>query len=268
MDNRRTVAEHITRLSRELSVAELAARLVVAWTFLTRIPLPRQWYPQRPPAGNRVLSVLPLAGAAMGFLSGALVSVLLALGLGSYPAAWLGAALYVCCGWALHLDGWGDLWDGIGSGRSGEELRMVLKDSRLGAYGAIGLILALGLWTSLLAAIPPVKIGAACVAASASGRFAACCCAFHGRYPWESGLAKGWVDEFGEGDLLVALLCTLVPLLLSPLAGLFSAIIAYLIGFGLARRMNQLLGGVNGDVLGASAVAAEILTLAVFALCR
>jgi len=243
-------------------------RLAAAWIFITRIPLPAKWYPTRMPPGDKVLAVMPLTGAVLGFLTGMSVYLLRWLGLSSYPSVWLGAALYSFCGWALHLDGWGDLWDGVGSGKSGEELLSVIKDSSLGAYGTIGLILALGLWTSLAAAVPVQKIVAATTVAAAAARFAACSCAFFGRYPWDSGLAKGWVDKFDENDLFFSFLCTLVFLPLAPIAWFFSVIIAFLTGFGLARRMNSRLGGANGDVLGAAAVAAEIFALAVFAICQ
>ncbi|MEG1911015.1 MAG: adenosylcobinamide-GDP ribazoletransferase, partial [Cloacibacillus sp.] len=113
---------------------------------LSRIPLPKEFWPDEMPAGNRALALAPLAGGLLGLLTGLVVAVASFLGMNALASAWVGAAFYFLIGWALHLDGWGDLWDGIGSGRSGDALREVMKDSRLGSYGGASLILALGLW--------------------------------------------------------------------------------------------------------------------------
>lgn len=269
--NIKKIGEYPRRLSEEISAknfaADFFASLVVVWTLISRIPLPKKWWPEQSPPGNKILSASPLAAAALGLTHGLFMTLLLRLGMGTAAAAWLGAALYSACGWTLHLDGWGDLWDGIGSGKRGEELRSVIKDSRLGAYGAVGLILALGLWTSLTAALPAGKTVVACAAAAAAGRLACCACASAGRYPWESGMAKETVGKFGGYDLFFSLVSTFPLFLLAPIEWFFSVIMAVLTGFGLARQMNRLLGGTNGDVLGAAAVAAEIFSLAVFALC-
>lgn len=263
--------KYFDELNREASAKDFAAdffaRFVVVWTLISRIPMPEKWWPDRPVPGNKALSVIPLAGALLGLLTAAFILILRRLGMTSLPAAWLGCAFYAACGWTLHLDGWGDLCDGIGSGKSGDEMRAIMKDSRLGASGGVGLILALGAWTSLLSAIPADKIGPACVVSAAAGRLASCSAAFFGLNPWEDGMAKGFVDTFGEYDLFFAFLCTLPLLLLSVKNWPFSVIIAILTGYGIAREMNSRLGGVSGDVLGAASVTAEILILAVYAVC-
>lgn len=267
----RKMLEYLGELGKEISTegfgADFFARFVVIWTLISRIPLPQKWWPTKIPHGNRVLSASPLAGAVLGLLNGVFVILLLRLGMKHNAASWLGVALYSLCGWTLHLDGWGDLWDGIGSGKCGDGLRSVMKDSRLGACGAIGLILAVGLWSSLVAAVSIGRVLAACVVAAGCGRLASCSAACFGYYPWESGMAKGWVDAFTGYDLFFACVSTLLLLPFAPIELLFSAIIAILIGFGLARQMNSRLGGVNGDILGAAAVAAEILSLVVFMIC-
>lgn len=246
--------------------ASFAARFVVIWTLITRIPLPKKFWPGQMPPGNKCLAVIPLAGGALGLLSGLFISILHFAGLGTNASAWLGAAFYALAGWALHLDGWGDLWDGVGSGRRGEELRSVMKDSRLGSFGAVGLIIAFGLWTSLVSSLEGGEALTAIVIAGASGRFASCVAAFFGVYPWNFGMAKGWVDGFTGYDLFTAGVCLLLFAPFAPACWLFSALLSSLVGFLAAKKMNALLGGVNGDVLGAVAVAGEILSLAVFAL--
>lgn len=265
---RDTLRECSDRLNAELHEEDfksgLAARFIVIWTLLTRIPLPKRWWPDKMPEGNRALALAPLAGGAMGLLTGIVVSAACFLGLGAFPAAWIGAAFYFICGWALHLDGWGDLWDGIGSGRRGESLREVMKDSRLGSYGGASLIIAFGLWTSLLASVAPEYRLSACITAAACARFAETVAAYFGKYPWESGMAKGWVDSFSHYDMFTACIAIALFLPLSIFHLPLCAALSALTGFALAVRMNARLGGVNGDVLGAAAVAAEIISLAVW----
>lgn len=209
---------------------------------------------------------MPLAGGILGLLVGLFISLLHIIGLGALASSWLGVAFYAVSGWVLHLDGWGDLWDGIGSGRCGEELRTVMKDSRLGSFGAVGLIIAFGLWTALVSSIEPARTLLAVATAGAVGRFASCVAAFFGVYPWESGMAKGWVDGFTGYDLFTAGVSLIIFAPFSPICWIFSVLFSSLVGFLAARRMNILLGGTNGDVLGACAVAGELVSLAVFAL--
>ncbi|MDD4159436.1 MAG: adenosylcobinamide-GDP ribazoletransferase [Synergistaceae bacterium] len=268
--NNHELKSYLNRFTEEIKNGkyrfELKDRLVVAWTLFSRIPLPKKWWPEEMPSGNRTLSVAPIAGGILGLLTGFVISMSEILGIGSPGSMWIGVFFYAAAGWSLHLDGWGDLWDGIGSGRNGEELRSVMKDSRIGAYGVTGLILAFGLWTSILGSVDNSEIIAACSVAASSGRFASCSAAYKGIYPWESGMGKGWVDTYTGYDLFTASIFLLIFMPFSPLRWMFSAAAALMIGFGMAAWMNSKLGGVNGDVLGASAVAAEIVSLAVFAI--
>lgn len=245
---------------------DLAARLVVIWTLLSRIPLPREWWPEPAPAGNRSLALAPLVGGVLGLLTGLVVQTVSLFGMNGLASAWVGAAFYFLIGWALHLDGWGDLWDGIGSGRSGEALREVMKDSRTGSFGAASLIIAFGLWTSLLASVDPASRLSACITAGAASRFAENTAAYFGEYPWAHGMGKGWVDEFSSYDLFTSGVCLLLFLPVSIVHYSICIILSACVGAAFAWKMNRRLGGVNGDVMGAAAVAAELISMAVWAL--
>ncbi len=268
-DYRKKLREYSEKLDAELHdkgfKRDFAARFVVIWTLLSRIPLPKKWWPQAVPAGNRSLALAPLAGGLLGLFTGLAVSAASALGLEALASAWVGAAFYFLIGWAIHLDGWGDLWDGIGSGRTGDGLKEVMKDSRLGSFGGASLIIAFGLWTSLLASVAPEMRLSACVTAAAAARFAEDTAAFFGEYPWEYGMGKGWVDTFTSYDLFISALCLIVFLPVSILHLAICAALSAFIGFAFAVHMNRRLGGVNGDVMGAAAVAAELASLAVWA---
>lgn len=229
------------------------------WGLLSRIPLPQfaqkiEWRPL-----HDALPFIPLVGALLG-LSAAIPSLILAQLVPLSVAAWLSTLIYVAIGWSLHLDGWGDLWDGFGSGKSLEELRLVLKDSRCGSFGVIGLVLALGLRSSLLAEIHVEHWISVSVLAAGLGRFGICVAAYLGKYPWSSGMGKEAVEGFEIRRLALSLLLILPLAALNPLGWLYALPLVVVGAALLARWANRKLGGVNGDVLGAAAVAGELLT--------
>lgn len=247
--------------------ARLYAEFVFLLGFLSRIPIPSRFWPRQPVSPASALTFAPLVGALLGGLAGG-GGTLCALGMPPRAAAWGALALYALLGWSLHLDGWTDLADGWGSGKRGEALRKVMKDSRIGGYGAIFLVVALGLWTSLAEALPPGSWPLLLALGACAGRFALLGAAFFGTYPWETGLARDYVIPFGKVELFRGLLCAALLLPLGPRQWLVSMTAAFLAGWGLCRFARHLLGGTNGDVLGAAAVAGELAALAALVLGR
>lgn len=240
---------------------DLGCRFVVIWSMMTRIPLPQSWFPQRvllPTADAMV--ILPLVGGVLGFVA-TLPAFLLALLIPPLAGAWIACGIYTFAGWSLHIDGWGDLWDGIGSGKRGEAMRTIMKDSRTGAFGVIGIVLALATRASLLASIDVMLWVPVCIAACGAGRFASSVAAFFGKYPWEAGMGRNFVKDFGGYQLFCAFLAACILFPFAPLGWIIGIVLASLVGAGLAFWSNQNIGGTNGDVLGAAAVAGELLVL-------
>lgn len=108
---------------------------LLALSFLTRL-IPGRAASDEDMAAS--CTYYPVAGLALGLIQ----TLPLWLGFGS-NSVWLGAWLYVCLSVlltrALHWDGLADVLDALGSGKKGEAFTEVLKDSRLGAFGAIGI---------------------------------------------------------------------------------------------------------------------------------
>lgn len=238
-------------------------RFVCIWAFATRFPVSEKAWPKEPVPGNKYVALIPLVGGILGIFCAA-ATCILSRPFPAIVAAWLGAAFYTLCGWCIHLDGWADVWDGIGSGKSGEELRAVIKDTKTGAFAVTGLILALGSWTSLVSVIPIEKRFSAIVIAAVCGRFAECSACYFGKYPWENALVD-CVSNFDGGDFALALLCV-VPFAFFGLDYCAaSAMICFILGAMVASHMNKKLGGTNGDVLGAVEILGELATLLLFA---
>jgi adenosylcobinamide-GDP ribazoletransferase len=253
-------------LERGSFLTDCLAGLVVMWSFISRIPVPKSLWPEEIPSGNRILSMAPLAGAALGLLTGLFILISRAVGFSQLTASFMGFAFYALAGWTFHLDGWIDLWDGALSGKRGEEMRDIMKDSRMGAGGAVGLIVAAGLWISFVSELPASRVLPACLIAAGTARIASCTAALFGRYPWEAGMGKDFVDGFEGFDLFIAIITIVILIFAAPIRWIISLLLAGLAGALAAHWMNRRLGGVSGDVLGASAVASEIIVLAVFAL--
>ncbi|MFZ0074232.1 MAG: adenosylcobinamide-GDP ribazoletransferase, partial [Xanthobacteraceae bacterium] len=135
------------------NVADLVTDLKVALSFSTRLPLTQG----STVAGSdlaRAVWALPIAGACVG-LFGALAYWLVArAGLPPLPAAALSIAATTLATGCLHEDGLADVADGFGGGTTRERKLEIMRDSRLGTYGAMILLVSFAAKLSALAAIP------------------------------------------------------------------------------------------------------------------
>jgi adenosylcobinamide-GDP ribazoletransferase len=240
---------------------KIGARIVLVWTLVTRIPLPRGILPKHlilPPAD--ALIMMPLVGGLFGFVV-TFPARLAAMAIPPLAAAWIACAIYTILGWSLHLDGWGDLWDGAGSGKRGDAMRAVMKDSRVGTFGVAGIVLAIATRATLLSVIKVENWVSVCVAAGGVGRFASTVTACLGNYPWSQGMGRDVVRGFKGYQLFCSFLvsCFLFPF--APVGWMTGMLSASLAGAGLAKWANRSLGGTNGDIIGASAVLGELLVL-------
>ncbi|EHM10886.1 cobalamin-5-phosphate synthase [Thermanaerovibrio velox DSM 12556] len=236
---------------------------MVMWNLLTRLPRLGDSYPTTDSPG--VLALGPLVGLVMGLMVGT-VGLVAFQGLPGLLTGALCGSAYSLLGWSLHLDGFADLWDGLGSGRRGDAMREVMKDSRSGAFGVMGMVLGLLAWCSACGDLRGVHLPLGLALAGALGRFSLLACAFLGRYPWVSGLGGVFVGRLkGPHLALGALWCAPFAIVLPwpLLLGLLG--LSGLLGALMAIWMNQRMGGVNGDVLGACEVLGEIGVLAILA---
>ena len=236
-------------------------RFAVMWTLITRIPLPSGLYPRdASELSSGALAVVPLVGGLFG-AAAALPAWAVSFALPRPACAWIACGIYVALGWGLHIDGWSDMCDAIGSGKRGPDMRAVMKDPHTGSYGVAGVVAVISIRASLLSSIDPGMWAQACALAGGVGRLACAAAAHAGRYPWDSGIARGMVRGFDGRHLLISLLAACPFLALSPLPALLGGVLACLAGCGLALWSNGAMGGANGDILGAAAVVGELLTL-------
>jgi adenosylcobinamide-GDP ribazoletransferase len=133
------------------SVAGALGDVADALRFFTRLPLPAA--PAGPLDFNRIAWAAPVAGAVVGAVGAGVLALSQVLELPALVSAALATASVIAATGALHEDGLADVADGFGGGRTRERKLEIMRDSRIGAFGAIALTLALILRVGALASV-------------------------------------------------------------------------------------------------------------------
>lgn len=234
--------------------------LSLALSFLTTIPMPHVGMASDEEM-NATLGSFPLVGLLVGLVNAGIFLVGLKLW-SPQIAAWLWLISNALVTGALHLDGWMDTFDALGSRKSRSEMLAIMRDSRIGAIGATAALLLVGLKWSLLSVSGSTI--AVLVVAPAIGRLGVVLATQTFPYGQEKGLgqalttpirASGWFFAFG-----VALVATIVFLRLS---GLIALAVSLMVGLAWARALSRRFGGLTGDSYGAVNELVELVFLLV-----
>lgn len=246
--------------------------LAACLRFYSRLPVPQlpgEPDPHRAPEFDRLPRMLPLAGVILALPAAAALAAAWLAGLGPFLAATLAVAIMAMTTGALHEDGLADLADGLGGGGDRERMLAIMRDSRIGSYGALALFLAVALRIGGLATLldrTGIVAATGLVLAAALSRVAALAPMALLPPARRDGLAaaagRPAGKSLGTAAALGFLLCLGALLLGLSLGGVIAMIalsaVAALAVTGLARRR---LGGQTGDVIGACQQAAEIASL-------
>src|SRR6266513_1256960 len=143
--------------------------LRTAVAFLTRLPMPHPMG-QMPANFVRAHRMFPLVGAAIGGAVGLLFLGMRAVGVPDLAAAALALGASTILTGALHEDGLADVADGFGGGRDTAAKLEIMRDSRLGTYGALILMVSFVTKLSALAALPDAIVVQSLIAAHALAR--------------------------------------------------------------------------------------------------
>lgn len=228
-----------------------------ALAYFTRIPCTR-WAGGSAVDLNHAARYFPLVGVVVGG-SAALV-YWLALHVWPHPVAVLASmAATLWLTGAFHEDGLADAADGLGGGWSREQVLAIMKDSRIGSYGVLALVMALLLKYAALAEMTPLLLMAVLVAGHALSRLMAVLVITRQDYLREEGKAKPLATRLGRGELLAAALFGLAPLALLPAGALLWTLPAVALAWlWFSRKLRHRLGGYTGDCLGAMQQLTEI----------
>ena len=251
---------------------------LVALQFMTRLPCPR-WVGFEPEWLNQSARHFP----AVGLLVGAVAALVLVLGEVLFPpavAVGLSMAATLLLTGAFHEDGWADTCDALGGGASVGRARalVIMKDSRIGTYGAAGLVLMLGLKAATLSALPLALALPALLFAHTASRAAAVVLIRWLPYAGdiEHAKAKPLAQSISRAGLVVALAWVMLLCVALVWAAqrwdepvvLPAVVLGLLVVAGAAawcaRWFRQRLGGYTGDTLGATQQITELLALLVW----
>ena len=240
---------------------------LTAVQFFTRIPAPA-WVGHSAQQLEQAARYLPLVGMLVGAIAAA-VLYLSAQVLPLSLAVGLSMVAGILVTGAFHEDGLSDFADGFGGGHTKEKMLAIMKDSRVGAYGAIAIVLALLLKYQALVELcnrhSLTFAAAALIAAHAVSRMMAASIMLTQHYVRDDDSARARpATQLGRASFAVALLTGIAALGLLYAAGanittLFAATVAALLMRAyLAWRLQQRLGGYTGDCLGAVQQLTEI----------
>lgn len=237
---------------------------LIALQFLTRLPIPARFQTVWGMEDLRdSVHMFPLVGVLVGLVAGLVYASAVFCNLPPMMAAILAVATQILMTGALHEDGLADVCDGFGGGRTREQKLEIMRDSRLGTYGAIGLILSLGLRISAISAIAqPEAVAPALIAAAALSRAAMPVAMLRLPQARSEGLAASagrparWLVLVGVGfGILVVFLC--LPFLAAAVGIVMAVAVAWMF-LALAQRQ---IAGITGDVLGGLQQTLEIISL-------
>ena len=238
----------MNRLRRELELFFTALR------FFTRLPVPgwvghstellnhsARWFPM-------VGLIVGLTGAAVLWTSGQVLPLALAV--------LLSTAATIRLTGAFHEDGWGDVCDGFGGGWSREQILAIMKDSRIGAYGTLGIVLMVGGKLMALSQLTVATAATALLVAHPLSRMLSTALIYGMDYardedPQGVSRAKPLAHRLSGAEMTWAATCGLLPLALLPAQQALAAVIcAGAVTLIAARHFRRRIGGYTGDCLG------------------
>ena len=240
-----------------MTIRAEAEYFFAALRFFTRLPVPA-WVGHSQAQLDHAARYFPLVGIIVGFI-GALATYLAAWVLPLSLAVTLGMAATILATGAFHEDGFADACDGFGGGWEKAQILSIMKDSRIGSYGAIGILLMLlAKWNALME-FDELYILPALIAAHAVSRFASVSLICTLDYVRDEGKAKPLANRMAWHELLLAGVFALLPCALLPLQDVGVALLAVVIVTWLAARyFFKHIGGYTGDCLGAVQQVAEL----------
>lgn len=230
----------------------------LAFMLLSRLPMGRM---ETPPPLHDAVWAYPVVGAVVGAASGLVFWLAAWAGLPGLAAALLAIGASVALTGAMHEDGLADMADGFGGGRTRARKLEIMRDSRIGSYGVVALVLTLGLRAACLAALPVPGMVWRLAATGALSR---------ALLPMvmlvlPPARADGLGQMAGTGMALAPALAGLglAALLFWPFLPAFAAMA--LAAAGVCALAKRQIGGFTGDILGGAQLLAETAGLCVLA---
>jgi adenosylcobinamide-GDP ribazoletransferase len=233
---------------------------LTALGYFTRVPVPR-WVGFERHYLNAAARYFPLVG----LMVGAVAALVYLIALRVFPASiavLLSMAATLLLTGAFHEDGLADCFDAFGGAYTRDDVLRIMHDSRIGAFGAIALVVALALKWQTLAALPPMRAVWLMIAAHAASRAFAISYLLTLDYVRAEGKAKPVAQRMSYAAFALAAMCGL-PWLFWPdwKAGCVCVAVLVAMRFFIGRYFVRRIGGYTGDCLG---FAQQLFELAIY----
>ena len=235
-----------------------------ALLFYTRIPCP-SWVDHSEESLNEATKYFPLIGWIVGGASGMLIYLSTFI-LPVEIAVIIGMATGILITGAFHEDGFADVCDGFGGGWTREKILSIMKDSLLGTFGVVGLILILAIkfysLRELAIRTEGVEIIFISILAHSLSRGTSLLMIYTDSYTRDTNdsKVKPIAKQMKTGDFLFGTIVAVIPLMFFELYFFSGVIVALLLlKTYLSYYFKKWIGGYTGDCLGAAQQIAEIL---------
>ena len=245
------------------AIRNQAATFINAIHFLTRIPTPAkiEYSADRLASSTRYYS-------AVGILIGITVAIIYwitSLVLPPIAAALISTGVGLLITGAFHEDGLADTFDGIGGAHDRQRALEIMKDSRIGTFGTLALLIIIGTKVAALASMPNNTAIAALVIAHSLSRSAIVLTITTSKYAGKQGLGSIFANRVNPTNLIVALAISAIPLTIAgitlslTMTTIILATCGAITGYILIRLYYQpKLHGYTGDTLGATQQTVEL----------
>jgi adenosylcobinamide-GDP ribazoletransferase len=234
-------------------------QMAAAITFFTRIPL---WRMVDIPVESytKIIVFWPLTGWITGGIT-AVSWLTFSMFLPPLPAIILALAVRIIVTGGFHEDGLSDFFDGFGGGKTKTDILRIMKDSNVGSYALIGMIMYYLLLVSTLASVPKAMMAVVLFAADPLSKLLTT--GMMNFLPYarteSESKSKTLYDKLGISRFMVACLFGLLPLLLLSDRRLwFAALLPLCLVLFLFFYVRKRIGGYTGDICGATALLCEL----------
>ncbi len=226
---------------------------------LSRLPVGN--IEQTPKIGNSAWA-FPLVGGILGALAAMVMLGILWIGVAASMAAGLALLAMIFLTGGLHEDGLADVADGFGGGCDTARKLEIMRDSQIGSYGGLALVLSLGLrWQGLVVVLilaGPWSAAAALVALATASRAGLATALWLMPVARLDGMGQLAAGTSGKQALVAAMIGVFALVLFFGWTGITVALVLTAIHFGFAELAKRQIGGQTGDVLGAMQQVMEI----------
>ena len=246
-----------------MKINEILEDISIATIVLTRLPINNIFSINQNIEIHRGQWAYPIVGASIGFFLFLLICVLEGIGINRQVSVLISLSAGILLTGALHEDGVADFFDSL-AGKDHTTRQKILKDSRLGTYGVLALIIVFMLKFLLILGLES-RLALACglIACSSLSRFSILLLVNYSNLSQQAGLTKHLKKVNNKTILLCGIFCMLWMIPAGLPAIIFMIIFGYALVYLFIRFIIPFNKGLSGDILGLCVVFVEIFSLLV-----